>query len=83
MATFGELREVVFKEAGVRNHFEFMELSPAHREFHREINAAEFKLGYSAEEYLKANSLALCEMDLLSEAHFADWLERFRAISKR
>lgn len=82
MATFGELRRTIFREAGVRDHMQFIALGKEYFEFHREINAVEFKLGYSP-EYIQSVTPEMCDMNLLSDQDFADWLERFRAILKR
>lgn len=76
MKTFGKLRETIFKEAGVQNHMEFNNLSPAYRQFHDDINAEEYKRGYS-EEYHKPGSLCLSDMELLTDNEFEKWLVRF------
>jgi hypothetical protein len=76
MPTFGELRKYVLRASGVKNHFEFCDLSPKHRNFWEKINDVEYKRGYS-EEYLKPESPALCEMNLLSKEELQSWIKEF------
>lgn len=77
MPTFGQLRALVFKKAGVKNHFDFNALGPEYRKYHDEINHVEFLRGYNKEEYGKHGTPALFEMELLTQEEFAVWVKKF------
>lgn len=75
MKTFRSLKEMVLRKAGVRSHFEFNELSEAHRAFWEKLNQIEYNRGYVPGEYEKPETPALCDMELLSEEEFQELLE--------
>jgi hypothetical protein len=81
MATSGKLKDEVIKKTGVSDYFAFRRLSEAHADFWDKVNGAEFVRGYS-EKYLEPGSLALHDMDLLTEEEYRTWLEDFEKINK-
>jgi len=86
MATFGQLRDFVMKEAkvsvGGKGFFEFRCIDLAHDAFWDDMNTVEWQKGYVPGVYEKPDSLALCEMDLLTQEEFDEWVSRFREIHK-
>lgn len=81
MATFGQLKDEMLQEAGVSSHFQFIELSDRHRQLWEEMNSAEYHRGYNHEEYQKPGSPQLRDMELLDDAEYQQWMERFRALT--
>lgn len=80
MATFGLLRGYIKMRAGVSDHFQFIALSEAHRELWNQINANEYKLGYDPVEYTKPGTPCLCDMELLSDYAYGQWVMRYERI---
>lgn len=81
MPTFGKLRKVVLTRSGMpNNHFRFVELSEQHREFWNRINEVEFDRGYVRGVYERLGTPALCDMDLLTDAEFQEWIKNFESL---
>lgn len=83
MPTFGKLRKVVLTRVGTPNdHFKFMELSPQHREFWNRINEVEFNRGYVRGVYESPGTPAFCDMDLLTDVEFQEWIKNFESLPR-
>lgn len=81
MPTFGELRRVVLTRAGTpNNHFRFVELSDQHHKFWNRINEVEFDRGYVHGVYECPDTPALCDMDLLTDVEFREWIKNFESL---
>lgn len=80
--TFEELRAWMLKKLGLKSHLQ-ANWSPdsPHRAFWNEINDIEMKRGYNHEEYLKKDSSALCQMNLLTATELREWKRRFNEIT--
>lgn len=78
--TFRELRKAIFAAAGVAEHEAFIGLSPAHRQFFRELCHQEFELGFDKHNPAQPE---LGTMKLLSEEAFVEWLERSERLGKK
>ena len=83
MKTFGSLKDMVLRKAGVRDHFKFNEISEAHRAFWEKLNRIEYDRGYVAGEYEKPGTPALCDMELLSEEEFQALLKEAKELATR
>ena len=83
MPTFGQLRKAVLQKASVKDHYEFMRTSDEHFVFWNEMNEVEFRRGYVRGVYERSGSPALCDLELLTETEYADWLKKFEAIKHR
>jgi len=77
--TFGELRRWVLEKAKVPNHFGFNYLGESYRDYWSEMNEVESRRGYDPVEYAKPGSPALCDMKLLTEKEFMEWVQKFEA----
>ncbi len=83
MATFGDLKNLVLKRAGTSNHFDFIEISEAHRDFWDKLNTIEFDRGYVPGEYEKSGTPALRQMDLLTDEEFQALVKEYEALPQR
>ena len=89
MPTFGKLRETVLKEAGIKEEegiagmFRFRSMHDAYDEFWERMNTVEWQRGYRPGYYERSDTPALCQMDLLTQEEFDEWVKSFKAIKKR
>ena len=84
MRTFGELKKAVLKKAGTPNNFfAFRLISGNHNSFWDEMNEEEYRRGYVRGEYEKPGSPALCEMRLLTQKEFDDYIKRFKSFHRK
>lgn len=77
--SFQELREWMLAQIGQKDHFDLWRMGEKYEEFWSDINSAEMKRGYQHDEYVKENTPALCEMNLLTDQEMDAWQARFKA----
>ena len=71
------------REAGTTDMFKFRQMSEEHDAFWDEMNTTEFDRGHVRGEYERSSTPALCEMHLLTEQEYKEWLARFQEFGKR